>query len=79
MVWLILGVLAWSGAHLWKRLAPASRAGAGDRGKGVVALLSALGIVLMVVGYRAWDDAPVWWGRSAATTGINNLLVLVAF
>jgi uncharacterized membrane protein len=78
MVWLILGVLLWSGAHLWKRLAPASRGRMGDRGKGIVALGSLLGIVLMVIGYRT-AEGPVWWGRTPATTGINNLLVLVAF
>ena len=79
MIWLILGVLLWSGSHLGKRLAPASRARAGDGGRGIVALGSALGIVLMVLGYRAWDSDTFWWGRSAATAGINNLLVLVAF
>lgn len=78
MIWLILGVALWSGSHLWKRLAPASRARAGDPGRGIVALGSALGIVLMVLGYR-WAEGSVWWGRTSATTGINNLLVLVAF
>ena len=78
MVWLILGVLLWSGSHLWKRLAPDSRAQMGDRGRGIVALGSLLGIVLMVVGYRA-AEGEFWWGRTPATTGINNLLVLVAF
>ena len=78
MIWLILGVALWSGSHLWKRLAPASRARAGDPGRGIVALGSALGIVLMVLGYR-WAEGPVWWGRTPALTGINNLLVLVAF
>jgi uncharacterized membrane protein len=78
MIWLILGVALWSGSHLWKRLAPASRARAGDPGRGIVALGSTLGIVLMVLGYR-WAEGPVWWGRTPALTGINNLLVLVAF
>lgn len=78
MIWLILGVALWSGSHLWKRLVPASRARVGDGGRGVVALGSALGIVLMVLGYR-WAEGPVWWGRTPATTGINNLLVLLAF
>jgi len=79
MAWLILGVLLWSGSHLWKRIAPASRARMGDRGRGIVALGSLLGIVLMVIGYRAWDSDQVWWYRTEATTGINNLLMLVAF
>ncbi|EYD76465.1 NnrU family protein in cluster with Mesaconyl-CoA hydratase [Rubellimicrobium mesophilum DSM 19309] len=79
MVWLILGVLLWSGTHLWKRLAPESRARAGNGGRGIVALGSLLGVVLMVIGYRSWTSDAVWWGRTPATTGINNLLMLVAF
>lgn len=78
MIWLVLGVALWWGAHLWKRVAPESRAGLGDRGKGIVAGLLALSVILMVVGYRS-ADGPVWWGPSAALVGINNLLVLVAF
>jgi uncharacterized membrane protein len=78
MIWLILGVLLWSGSHLWKRLAPASRERAGNGGRGIVALGSLLGIVLMVLGYGA-AEGDLWWGRTPATTGINNLLVLVAF
>ena len=80
MSWLLLiaGLLLWSGSHLWKRLSPESRARFGERGKGIVAVLSLIAIVLMVLGYRG-AEGPVWWGRSAATTGINNLLVLLAF
>ena len=37
-----------------------------------------LGIVLMVIGYKMADGA-VYWGRTAAMTGINNLLMLFAF
>lgn len=76
---LTLGLLLFAAAHLWRRLAPASRAALGDAGKGVVALASVAGIWLMARGYGAWDDAPAWWGRSAALTGVNNLLVAVAF
>jgi uncharacterized membrane protein len=75
---LIAGVALWSGAHLWKRVAPASRARFGDRGRGIVALLSIAAIVLMVIGYRG-AYGPVWWGRSTALVGINNLLMVFAF
>ena len=75
---LVLGVLAWSGAHLFKRIAPAARASMGDRGKGLVAILSLAGIVLMVIGYRGWDDSAALWNRSPALIGINNLLMVVA-
>ena len=80
MAWLMLvaGLALWSGAHLWKRLAPASRARFGDGGKGIVTLLLVASIVLMVLGYRG-AEGPVWWGRSAALVGINNLAMLFAF
>ncbi|MBV7410825.1 NnrU family protein [Maritimibacter sp. DP1N21-5] len=77
MIVLILGVLLWSGAHLFKRLAPDARARMGDKGRGLVALASLAGIVLMVIGYRMADGA-VHWGRTPALVGINNLLVLLA-
>ncbi|MBS1302531.1 NnrU family protein [Loktanella sp. SALINAS62] len=78
MILLILGLALWAGAHFWKRIAPDHRAGFGDRGKMIVAVASVIAIVLMVVGYRSADCA-VYWGRSPAMTGINNLLILFSF
>ena len=78
MIWLILGLALWWGAHLFKRIAPEARTRMGDRAKGPVALALLLSIVLMVIGYRA-TGGPVWWGRTPMLTGINNLLVLLAF
>ncbi len=78
MIWLILGVALWWAAHLFKRVAPEARARMGEKGKGPVALALLVSIVLMVIGYRMADGA-VYWGRSPAMTGINNLLVLGAF
>ena len=78
MFLLILGVALWWAAHLFKRIAPERRAAMGDRGKGVVAGLLAVSVLLMVLGYRG-AGGPVWWGRSAPLVGINNLLVLAAF
>lgn len=75
MLILILGLALWWGAHLLKRLAPQSRA---RLGRGGVAGLLLLSVVLMVVGYRM-ADGPSWWGASAPLKGINNLLVLLAF
>ncbi|MBR2656376.1 NnrU family protein [Yoonia sp.] len=77
MTTLILGLILWSGVHFWKRLAPDSRERMGDKGKLVVTIGAVLGIVLMVIGYRAAEGA-VYWGRSPAMTGINNLLMLFA-
>lgn len=78
MIILILGVALWSATHLFKRLAPEQRASLGDRGKGLVALGVFGGLVLMVIGYRM-AEGPVWWGRSSALVGINNLLMVLAF
>ena len=77
MVLLILGVLVWSGAHLFKRLLPAKRAAMGAAGKGVVAVASLAGIVLMVIGYRSAPYIGVWT-PPAFLTHVNNLLMLVA-
>lgn len=78
MILIFLGLILWSGAHFWKRVSPDSRNAMGDKGKLVVAIASVLAIVLMVIGYRA-ADGMVYWGRTAAMTGINNLLMLFAF
>lgn len=72
---LILGVALWWLAHLMKRLAPGLRA---RLGRGGVAGLLILSVLLMVLGYRM-ADGPYWWGASAPLKGINNLLVLAAF
>ena len=42
MLMLIIGVVLWSGARLFKRLAPAAREGMGDLGKLVVTLALAM-------------------------------------
>jgi len=77
MALLVLGVLLWAAAHLFKRLAPEARARMGDKAKGAVALAVLVSIVLMVIGYRMTDGA-VFWDRHPATVGINNLLNLFA-
>lgn len=78
--WILLlaGLALWTGAHFGKRVAPTSRESFGDKGKGIVAGLVVVSIVLMVIGYRG-ADGPVWWGRSSALVGINNLLMIFAF
>lgn len=78
MALLVLGILLWWAAHLFKRLAPAARAQLGDKGKGLVALALVASIALMVLGYKSAGvyDLAI---PSAALKGINNLLVLIAF
>lgn len=78
MVWLILGLLLWTAAHLFKRLAPGPRLALGDRGIGVVAVLVLASVALMVVGYRAAEFVPVW-DPPPFLRHLNNLLVLFAF
>lgn len=78
MTLLILGVALWWAAHLFKRLAPGPRSRMGDKAKGPVALALLVSVVLMVIGYRGAGGA-VFWGRSPALAGINNLLVLAGF
>ena len=77
MINILAGLILWSGVHFWKRIDPAGRAKMGEKGKGVVALGSILGIVAMVIGYRV-AEGNVYWGRSMAMTGINNLLMVFA-
>lgn len=77
MAYLILGLILWSAGHFFKRVAPDMRAGMGNAGKGVAAMIIVVGVVLMVIGYRAADGA-VFWGRHPATVGINNLLMLLS-
>tara|TARA_R110002094_G_scaffold129163_1_gene123107 strand:- start:2159 stop:2716 length:558 start_codon:yes stop_codon:yes gene_type:complete len=78
MTLLILGLLVWSFAHWFKRLAPDARALMGERGQAIVALLLVTSIVLMVLGYRSAAPIDVWYPPSFMIH-INNLLMLVAF
>lgn len=78
MTLLIIGVALWIAAHIWKRAAPANRASFGDKGKGIVAGLTVLSVVLMVLGYRAAEGA-VYWGRGNGLVWLNNLLMVLAF
>jgi uncharacterized membrane protein len=73
---LILGVALWSGAHLFKRVAPGARAAWGDRGRGAMAVAVLLSVVLMVVGYRGAAFVPLW-SPPAFLVHVNNLLVLL--
>jgi uncharacterized membrane protein len=79
MIWLISGLGLWTLAHLFRRLSPGARAALGERpGKAAAAALIAISVVMMVHGYKNADGA-AFWGRTPAMTGINNLLMLLAF
>ena len=77
MTLLVLGVALWSAAHLFKRLAPGMRAGMGEAGKGVVAVLVVAGVVMMVLGYRAAEVRDIWYPPFWAVHA-NNTLMLIA-
>jgi hypothetical protein len=47
MMGLVSGVLVWSGAHLFKRVAPEARARLGNAGRPLMALLLLASVVLM--------------------------------
>lgn len=81
MTLLILGLLIWWGAHLFKRVMPAQRAALqermGEGSKGVFAVALLASVALMVLGYKAADFTPVYdppgWGLH-----LNNLLMILA-
>ena len=78
MMMLLSGVLLWSIAHLFKRLAPATREGMGDGGKLIVTLALLGSIALMVAGYQSATGA-IWWVRQPSWGLVNNVLMLLAF
>ncbi|WP_397544034.1 NnrU family protein [Roseovarius salis] len=77
MAYLVLGLVLWFAGHLFKRVAPDMRAGMGNAGKALAALVILAGLVLMVVGYRGAEFVNLWF-PPAWTVHLNNLLMLVA-
>lgn len=78
MTLLILGLILWTLAHYFKRLAPDLRARLGDPGKGIVAVAIVISLVAMIYGYR-WAPFINVWYPPGFMVHINNLLMLVAF
>ncbi|SDI30780.1 NnrU family protein [Lutimaribacter saemankumensis] len=77
MTLLIIGLILWIAAHLFKRVAPGARETMGNAGKGVAAVAILAGLVLMVLGYRQAEFVNVWYPPSW-TVHLNNLLMLFA-
>ncbi len=78
MTLLVIGLALWVGAHMLGRLAPGARAALGARrGKIVLAVVLALSVILVVIGYRGAPYIPVYtppaWG-----VHVNNALMYVA-
>ena len=76
MTLMVIGILLWFGAHLFKRVMPEARAALGSKGQGLVAVALLASVALMVVGYRAAPFVDVWFPPSYLTH-VNNLLVLI--
>ena len=79
---LILGLVLWGAAHLFKRLAPGARQALTERlgqggSKGVIAAALGVSLVLLIIGYRAAPYvglySPPAWGIH-----VNNLAMLAA-
>ncbi|MDP3341512.1 NnrU family protein [Frigidibacter sp.] len=79
MTLLILGLLLWWAAHLFKRAAPDVRANLGDRGKGYVALALGAALVLMVIGYRGAEFMPVYTPLPGMGHANNTLMLISVF
>lgn len=81
MIFLVLGILLWSGAHMFKRLFPDYRANldkkAGRAAKGIIGVFILLSVGLIVFGFRSADYIHVW-SPPPFTIHINNLLMLLA-
>jgi uncharacterized membrane protein len=78
MTLLIIGLLVWTAAHYFKRLAPGAHEKAGRPGKwaALVVILGAL--ALMITGYQQAAFIPVWT-PPAFMVHIANTLMLIAF
>lgn len=79
---LILGLMVWTFAHVFKRAMPGARAALADRlgagpARGVMALAILAGLVLIVIGFRSAPFIPIYqppsWGIH-----LNNLLMFGA-
>ncbi|MCV3272200.1 NnrU family protein [Roseobacter sinensis] len=78
MALIIAGLILWTLAHYFKRLAPDRRAALGDPGKGLVAVGVVAGLVLMILGYRGAEFIYVWQPPTFMVH-VNNTLMLIAF
>lgn len=78
MALLIAGLILWTLAHYFKRFFPAQREALGTAGKGVVAVVLIVALLMMIFGYRAADFIPVW-SPPSFMVHVNNTLMLLAF
>ena len=79
MLLLSLGLILWIAPHVLKRLAPGLRDSMGDRGKGLIALLIVIGVVLMVIGYRSAEFVPLYDPLPGMGHANNTLMLISVF
>lgn len=77
MTLLIAGVALWVAAHFFKRVTPGLRASMGDKGKGLVAVLTLASVVMMIFGYRMAGSTYVY-SPMAGMGHLNNLLMVLS-
>lgn len=77
MTLLIFGNILWIIAHTFKRLLPNFRNSLGNAGKGAVAVLIIISLVLMIIGYRSAEYIGVWTPPQFFLH-INNLMMVAA-
>lgn len=77
MILLILGLLLWVSAHLFKRMAPGPRAAMGDRGRLYATVAIFASLAMMILGYRGAETVILWY-PPPFTWHINNTLMLLA-
>ena len=77
MALLMAGVGLWVLAHLFKRIAPATRERVGPAGRGIVAIALVAAIILMVLGYGG-DKGAVLWTASPACMQLSHALSFFA-
>lgn len=81
MLFLIIGLVLWVAAHLFRRLAPGQRAAMtdrlGDKSKGVFAVLILVSLGFIILGYRNAPYVEIY-APAAALKHLNNLLMLIA-
>ncbi len=82
MIWLIIGLIVFFGAHLQRRLLPQIRIRLNDklgenRLKGIIALMSAIGMALIILGFRLTNSIPLYDLGSVGLL-LNNISMMVA-
>lgn len=77
MVVLILGLALLIAPHLWQRLALPAGEKPSKQAAMIAGVIKGVALIVIILGYRQ-AEGTVYWGRSPALVGLNNLLMLIA-